>query len=328
MRVEYMNASLSGAAARSAPAGRWLAPGPLHTLRAGTLAMDIAPAAGGRIAALASVDAAGRRMDWLAPMPASCLRDGFDGLAWPKAGCYPLLPFSNRIRDGRFHWAGREIRLAPHPGQDHAMHGVAHARAWQVDALTAASAELSLHYVPVAGDWPWPFVATQRLVLTPDGLHAEMVLRNAGDSAMPAGGGFHPYFARTPGMRMQFEADTVWPVDAGEVATGRQPISRREDFREARPLPAESFSVYYSGWRQLAEVRHASGAVLTLRADDPLDHFILHAPGGADYFCLEPVSHVADAINLSAQGWEGTGLRALAPGEALHLRMRLLLAAA
>ncbi len=165
-------------------------------------------------------------------------------------------------------------------------------------------------------------------MLTPDGLHAEMVLRNAGDSAMPAGGGFHPYFARTPGMRVQFEADTVWPVDAGEVATGRQPISRREDFRDAHPLPAESFSVYYSGWRQLAEVRHASGAVLTLRADDPLDHFILHAPGGADYFCLEPVSHVADAINLAAQGWDGTGLRALAPGEALHLRMRLLLAAA
>lgn len=68
--------------------------------------------------------------------------------------------------------------------------------------------------------------------------------------------------------------------------------------------------------------------MLTLRADDPLDHCILHAPGGAGYFCLEPVSHVADAINLSAQGWDGTGLRVLAPGAALHLRMRLLLAAA
>ncbi len=75
------------------------------------------PAAGGRIAALASVDADGRRTDWLAPMPASCLRDGFDGLAWPKAGCYPLLPFSNRIRGGRFQWAGREVCLAPHPGR-------------------------------------------------------------------------------------------------------------------------------------------------------------------------------------------------------------------
>ncbi len=69
----------------------WLAPGPVHTLRAGVLMMDVAPAA--------------------------CLHDGFNGLAWPKAGCYPLLPFSNRIRDGRFLWGGREIRLAPHPGQ-------------------------------------------------------------------------------------------------------------------------------------------------------------------------------------------------------------------
>jgi aldose 1-epimerase len=32
---------------------------------------------------------------------------------------------------------------------------------------------------------------------------------------------------------------------------------------------------------------------------------------------------VADAINLAAQGWEGTGLRALAPGETLPMRMQL-----
>ena len=39
----------------------WLAPGPLHTLRAGALTMDVAPAAGGRIASLASAGKGGRR---------------------------------------------------------------------------------------------------------------------------------------------------------------------------------------------------------------------------------------------------------------------------
>lgn len=308
---------------RTTRAGIWLAPGPVYTLRAGALAMDLAPAAGGRIASLASIDAAGVATDWLAAMSAECLREGFDGLAWPKAGCYPLLPFSNRIRDGRFLWAGREIRLAPHPGQAHAMHGVAHARAWQLDQLSETAATLSLRYAPVADDWPWPFLATQRFVLTPDGLDAEMILRNEGDSDMPAGGGFHPYFARTPGMRVQFDAAYMWPVDAGEVATGRATITAREDFRSSRALSEESLSVYYSGWQQQAVVTRADGASMAMTADDPLDHFILHAPGGQPYFCLEPVSHVADAVNLSARGWEGTGLRTLAPGETMHLRMQL-----
>lgn len=301
----------------------WLAPGPVHTLRAGALTMDVAPAAGGRIASLASAGEGGQRIDWLAPMSEACLHDGFDGLAWPKTGCYPLLPFSNRIRDGRFQWGGREIRLAPHPGQPHAMHGLAHARAWAVEQLTASSIVLGLRYVPEADNWPWPFTATQTLVLSPEGLEAVMTLRNDGNSDMPAGGGFHPYFACAPGMHVQFVAETMWPTDAGDVAIRREPITPREDFRNARVLPDDGLSVYYSNWHQQAVISRADGATLTLGADDPLDHFILHAPGGQPYFCLEPVSHVADAVNLAEQGWEGTGLRVLAPGETMRLRMQL-----
>lgn len=305
----------------------WLAPGPVHTLRAGALTMDVAPAAGGRIASLVSAGEGGRRIDWLAPMSADCLRDGFDGLAWPKTGCYPLLPFSNRIRDGRFQWDGREVRLAPHPGQVHAMHGLAHARAWAVEQCTVSSIVLGLRYAPEADNWPWPFTATQTLVLSGSGLDAVMTLRNDGDSNMPAGGGFHPYFARTPDTRVQFDATTMWPTDAGEVAIRRGPITLREDFHRARALPEAALSVYYSEWRQRAVVSR-DGGVLTLCADDPLDHLILHAPHAQPYFCLEPVSHVADAIHLAEQGWTGTGLRALAPGDTLRLRMQLHIEAA
>ncbi len=203
------------------------------------------------------------------------------------------------------------------------MHGVAHARAWQLDHLFENEAVLSLRYVPVAEGWPWPFFATQRFVLTPDGLDAELTLRNDGDNGMPAGGGFHPYFVRTPGMRVQFEAAMMWPTDAGEVAIRREPITVREDFRSARALPNDALSVYYSDWRQRTVVSREDGATLTLSAEEPLDHFILHAPRGQSYFCLEPVSHVADAVNLAGQGWDGTGLRVLLPGETLRLRMQL-----
>jgi len=301
----------------------WLAPGPVHRLQAGALTMDVAPAAGGRIASLASTGKDGQRIDWLAPMSEACLRDGFDGMAWPKTGCYPLLPFSNRIRDGRFQWGGREVRLAPHPGQPHAMHGLAHARAWEVEQLSASSIVLGLRYVPQVDNWPWPFTATQTLLLSPTGLDAVMTLRNDGDTSMPAGGGFHPYIARTPGTRVQFDAATMWPTDAGEVAIRREPVTAREDFRAPRALPDAGLSVYYSDWRQQAVVAYEDGATLTLTADDPLDHFILHAPPGQPYVCLEPISHVADAINLAEQGWEGTGLRVLEPGETLSLRMQL-----
>jgi len=308
----------------SGPGGTWMAPGPVYTLRCGTLAMDIAPSAGGRIASLASVDSAGVRTDWLAPIPREYLQKGFSDQLWPKAGCYPLLPFSNRIRNGRFMWEGREICLAPHAGQAHAMHGVGHTRAWHVEKLAAASATLNFRYTPVVGGWPWPFFAEQILTLTPDGLEAEIVLRNEGNGAMPAGGGFHPYFSRMPGARIQFSASDIWPVDAGEVAIRRTPVTSAEDFSSGRALPVEGLSVYYSGWHRQTTVQYENGCCLTLLADDPLDHFILHAPGGSRYFCLEPVSHVADAVNLSAQGWQGTGLHVLSPRAEYRFRVQLL----
>jgi aldose 1-epimerase len=302
----------------------WLTPGALHTVRAGAHVLTVAPAAGGRMAALTTTRADGTAIDWLAPMPAEALREGFEARAWPKAGSYPLLPYSNRIRDGRFRWQGREVQLPPHPGQPHAMHGFGHVRPWQVVESQENAITLALQHPP-GTDWPWAVLARQSLVLDEAGLAAALDIRNVGDTPMPVGGGFHPFFARPPGLRIQFDAAHVWPADGGGVATGRAAIGRREAFLRERHLPDADLSVYYSGWKRQATLRRADGATLTLRAAEPLEHLILHAPGGCDFVCLEPVSHVADAVNLCARGWEGTGLRALAPGESVTFRMQWLI---
>lgn len=300
----------------------WLASGPLHTLHAGAHTLTVAPAAGGRMATFSTARADGHVIDWLAPMPWQALEQGFDGFQWPKAGSYPLLPFSNRIREGRFRWDGRDIDLPAHPGQAHAMHGFGHASPWTVVEQGRDRIVMALVHAPAGGDWPWAVSACQTLRLTEDGLDAELAIRNDGETAMPAGGGFHPFFARSPGMRLQFDAMHMWPADAGGVATGRTVVGNRERFLRERHLPDADLSVYYSGWKRAATLKRPDGAALTLRAGDGLDHLVLHAPGGCDFVCVEPVSHVADAVNLSARGWEGTGLRRLAPGDTAAWRMQ------
>lgn len=300
----------------------WLLPGPVHTLQAGAHTLTVAPAAGGRMAALCTTRADGHVIDWLAPMSWQVLEQGFDAFQWPKAGSYPLLPFSNRIREGRFRWQGRDVELPSHPGQAHAMHGFGHARAWTVVEQGDDRLVIALAHAPSGGDWPWAVSARQTFGLTETGLDAELTVRNDDDSAMPVGGGFHPFFARTPGMRIQFDAAHMWPADAGGVATARTVVGDRERFLRERNLPESDFSVYYSGWKRVATLKRPDGAMLTLRAVEGLDHLVLHAPAGCDFVCLEPVSHVADAVNLAARGWEGTGVRSLAPGETATWRMQ------
>lgn len=270
------------------------------------------------MASLQTTRANGAIIDWLAPLDTT---QGFDAHQWPKSGSYPLLPFSNRIREGRFRWDGRDIVLPAHPGQAHAMHGFGHARPWVAEPGEGRIV-MTLAHAPSGEDWPWRVAARQTLTLTPEGLEVEMAVRNDGETAMPVGGGFHPFFARVPGLRVQFDAAYVWPADAGGVATARTTVGERERFLRERDLPEGDFSRYYGGWKRTATLKRPDGAALTLRAGEGLEHLVLHAPGGCDFFCLEPVSHVADAVNLAARGWEGTGLRRLEPGASATWRMQ------
>nr|WP_315592204.1 aldose 1-epimerase [uncultured Cupriavidus sp.] len=302
----------------------WLQTTPSHTLRAGPHTLTVVPTAGGRMASLRTTRADGNPVEWLAPLP---LEQGFDAFQWPKAGSYPLLPFSNRIREGRFNWHGQQVELPAHPGQAHAMHGFGHVRAWTVAEQGDDRILMTLRHEPSGSDWPWPVFAEQSLRLTDEGLDAVMTIRNGGDTTMPVGGGFHPFFARVPGLRIQFDAAHIWPADAGGVATGRSAVGARESFLRERNLPESDFSIYYGGWKRFATLKRPDGAMLTIRAGEGLDHLVLHAPGGCDFVCLEPVSHVADAVNLAARGWEGTGLRVLEPAASVTWRMQWHLAA-
>ena len=51
-------------------------------------------------------------------------------------GCYPMVPWAGRVREGRFEWAG-EVHSLPINMPPHAIHGTVFNRPWKrVDAAT------------------------------------------------------------------------------------------------------------------------------------------------------------------------------------------------
>src|ERR1700694_1951108 len=70
-------------------------------------------------------------------------------------GCFPLLPYGNRIGQGRFHWRGRDYVLQQNFGDHpHTIHGVGWQRPWAVEVAEPRSVSLSLEHRP---DRAWPF---------------------------------------------------------------------------------------------------------------------------------------------------------------------------
>lgn len=278
---------------------------------AGAMRMVLRPSAGGRIAALWRDDD-GVRRDILVPM----LPRPFDPANWPKAGCYPLLPFSNRIRDAVFTADGTVVRLPAHPPGPHALHGFSQRRPW---TLHEAPAGPVMRFEHDADAWPWTFAAEQRLVLDADGLTLTLWVQNRAATAMPLGLGFHPYLAAAPGDRVRFAVAAEWDVDADFIATapGTAPV------RHDAPLGTEPVTRYCAGWEGTATLLRPGAAPVSVTAEAPLDHLVFHVPPGGAYLCVEPVSHVADAFNLAARGVAGTGHRMLAPGEEVTASMRI-----
>jgi len=293
---------------------------PETTLHCGPLAVTLAPAAGGRITRLVS-----GTVDWLVPLADAVRQTGFESTAWPKAGCYPLVPFSNRIRHGALAWAGRQAQLPIHPGEHHALHGGSQQMPWTLTQQDTSSA--SMAYVHERGQhgWPWSFSAEQTVRLAPQALTLQLRVTNTDTAEMPCGMGFHPYFPARFAHRVGFKAQTVWAPDAEFLGTPPAAVPATDNYATPRTLADAELTQYYGAWDGEAELNSADGPTIQIKADAALRHLVLHRPAGRGYFCVESVSHVSNAVPLQARH-AGTGWLALQPGASAQCRMTLQLA--
>jgi aldose 1-epimerase len=293
----------------------------VHALAAGPMRATIRPSDGGRIASFWRQEPGGDRIDVLVPMPEAA----YEPAIWPKAGSYPLVPYSNRIRDAAFRFGKTRVQLVPHPAAaPHALHGFCQMRPWTVTRQTAAQIEMRYRHDP-RGDpdgWPWAFEAIQLITLAPSGLTHEISVESRAETAMPMGLGVHPYFAVSQGDRIRFTADALWEADTDGCGKRLQPLAGSARHHDTAHGGTDITS-YYAGWDGGASIERQDGSLITIQASAPLDHLVFHVPAGGRYLCLEPVSHVADAFNLAAAGLADTGMRVLQPGETMHATVRI-----
>lgn len=241
------------------------------------------------------------------PSPASVL-DGHPG----AMGCFPLLPYCNRIAHRRFSWAGQTYELAANFGDHpHAIHGVGWQRPWRVDSVTEDTVTLSLRHDPVGGaarSWPFGFAARLTYRLTAAGLTIEIEAENTHSTPAPMGIGAHPYFPRGEETRITFEAEGAW-INRNSLPAMRGPIDPAWDHAMGRAIDGEPLDNCFTGWRGTACFKG-----MRITADPIFSDLQVFTPAGADFFCVEPVSHAPDAINRP----EEQAMTILAPGATLR----------
>jgi aldose 1-epimerase len=281
---------------------------------AGDLRVDLSPSVGGAISAFDRVDEEGA---W--PILRKChspLEKVLD------AASFPLVPFANRIRGGRFTFRGREIRLAPNmAGDPSPLHGQGWLNAWIVERSDERRAVSSFRHE--AGEWPWDYEARQEYELDEHGILIRLTCRNLSPEPMPCGLGQHPYFNCDSATRLDTSVTHAWTIDEQVLPVEKVPAEGRFDLRN-RQICGQDLDHGFGGWPGIAtiyDVNLTSGQI-EIRSPDAR-FFQVYSPPQGGFFAAEPVGHANAALNEPEESWSELGIRILETGEAMSFEMRI-----
>lgn len=197
------------------------------------------------------------------------LVDGFDVDEMSHGGRGQLLmPWPNRIRDGKYTFAGRDLQLAlTEPKRSNASHGLARWAGWGLQEHTAHSVSLR-HRLMAQTGYPWTLELRVDYHLDGDGLTVVQTARNLSGQPAPYACGAHPYLSLdtpTNGAIDQLEltlpAATRTVNDERLIPVETVGVDDEHDFRRARIIGGVQFNEAYGDLDRVDGV-----ATVTLRS--------------------------------------------------------------
>lgn len=249
------------------------------------------------------------------------LVDGFDEAGMSSGGRGQLLmPWPNRIRDGRYSFGGRDLQLGlTDPSRGNASHGLARWASWTVEEHTDTSVSLVYRVMAQTG-YPWALDLHVLYDLSADGLVVTQTATNLSPEPAPYASGAHPYLAvgdAIEDLELRVPARTRVLVDDRQVPVGTEPASGPYDFTSPRRI---GDAVLDDGYGDLVRdegrctvtlTDPASGRGVALWVDEGHRWLQLFTPPAVDGvrtgLAVEPMTAPADAFR------SGTDLVTLAP---------------
>ena len=198
-----------------------------------------------------------------------------------------LIPWPNRLQDGRYEFAGRDHQLAlSEPERQGAIHGLVRWAAWTVTEHGPDRVVMEYVLRPQPG-CPFSLALSIECALSDEGLRVRTTAVNPGATPCPFGSGAHPYV--TVGTRhvddviLCAPAQTVLVTDGRGTPTRSRPVEGTEyDFRRPRRIGNTKLDQCSAALDRdgdgLARVqlgRHDDAAAVTLWMDGSYSYLML-----------------------------------------------------
>lgn len=240
-----------------------------------------------------------------------------------------LIPWPNRLEDGKYAWDGEELQVAlTEPEKHNAIHGLVRWANWR--RLDRSDDRLVMtHTLHPQPGYPFTLRVLIEYTLSADGLRVRTAAENLGECACPVAMGAHPYLSvgaeKIDSALLRLPGRSYLPVDERGLPTGQKPVAgSRYDFRTPRKIGETEIDVAYTDLdrdldgRAWVELVSSDGKTATTLWLDSSYRFLEIFTG--DTLQLRPrrglgVEPMTAAPNAFRSG---NGLRRLAPGERLE----------
>lgn len=238
-------------------------------------------------------------------------------------GSSPMVPWFNRISGGGIKFGGKFYPIEPNDPLDPApLHGDGWFSAWDVVERKPDRIVLKLRSKAIP---PFDYEATQVLTLNDATFDMELRVKHLGTFPFPYGLGQHPWFVRTPGVRLQAKATGMWLEQPPAFPAKTEPaaIPPKWDFNKPNALPDDFIDNGYVGWDGHARIQWTDrGIVVDVESDSSTRYYHVYSlDKDCPIFCFEPVTHPNNAYGKPGTP-EQNGLRVLAPGAETSMRAR------
>jgi aldose 1-epimerase len=295
----------------------------LFTLENDVWRLEIVPDVG------ASIDGLSTKLDgvWQPIMRPTTL-EALTAKKSSACSSFTLAPFSNRIKDAKFKFHGREYQLRSTTPDGGTQHGDVRNRPWRVNQIVQ-TLECDFDSRDFA-DFNFPFAFTMRVTYSLEGSDfvTTLELENVGPEIMPAGFGIHPYFVRSlPGSGdavLQFAAKKYYETNSSFIPTAPAvQVTPELDFSSPRAIANTQLNHCFTAWDGRANLEWPGSKIhVKLEASEVFAHLVAFT--SPDHtVALEPVTNATDGFNLLERGQGQTGVAELEHGQRLRGQIRL-----
>ena len=213
--------------------------------------------------------------------------DGYGAAELSSSGRGQLLvPWPNRIEDGRYEFDGRSHQLPlDEPERRNAIHGLTRWAHWSVADRAADRVALEHVLYPRPG-YPFSLALRVEYSLSDDGLTVRTEATNIGSDSAPYGAGSHPYLAIdhdvVDAVELTVPAATVLLADERGIPGGSGPVAHEGlDFRESRAIGSIKLDHCFTDLERESDGRARVGVgTTTLWADESYPYVMIFTGDG------------------------------------------------